>query len=476
MILLKTRPIAAGFLSVFWMSSPAFAQTLGLAEYMVQVRGQGQTYQAGELSAEGAKQRQHEADLVFAPMLDFNAESKKDLAPTITPSFQGTQTNSSMVSLGISKEFDIGLRARLSYDIVRADVRNAPVLPLPKYFLSRPRLELTQSLLKNFGGSEISARQKQAEASALAAHYGESFKLKQTVAEAEGNYWGLAVAREVVKIQEELLKRAETLHDWNKRRVGMSLADRADFLQSEAQLQLRRLELESARNEERSAAVAFNKSRRVDGFDVPERLAPMDADTLLQLAETQRSGKAREDLLAEEQKMIGLQAAQDLAIQANRPKLDVYGTYGFNGLKPAFGDSFSQALDPDFSTFSFGVRFQTPLSLGKVSDGIEGHRKERAAADISYQKTAYNQQQEWLDLNQKMKELKARLQLAVTIEKAQRVKADYEKERLKRGRSTTAQLIVFENDYSQSSLMKVRLQLELIRTYLQLRTFGAASS
>src|SRR5258707_247186 len=78
-------------------------------------------------------------------------------------------------------------------------------------------------------------------------------------------------------------------------------------------------------------------------------------------------------------------------------------------------------------------------------------------------------------LRSKLAELSRKLKLAQGIEKAQQKKANFEKERLTRGRSTTSQVILFENDYSQALIAKVRIQQDLLRTYSQMKTFQGSA-
>lgn len=455
--------------------SSSRAEDLSLDQYISQVRTQGQSVQASEMMSAGAKERFSEGSILMAPTLFLNAEATRDEAPTPVPAFQGVLTSKQSISFGISKMFDIGLSAKVGYDLLHQDTQGAPILALPNYYTARPRIELSQSLWKNFGGSEINAQRKMAESQALANHYQESYNAKLAVLEAESSYWALVFARETLEIQKSLTDRAERLYAWSKRRYDLSLADRSDFLQASALLELRKLELESAKSDERSARIAFNKARRVEGDQVPEKLSAPES-TFFEKAEISSRAPMRDDVLAAQQQTVATEASHDLAIQRNRPTLDLYGSYAMTGLQSQFSDAVSQGFDPDKATVTVGVRFSAPLAVGSLRSALGGRQKEKSAVELQFQKRAFTQEQEWIDLNRKLSDLRERYKLALAIEKTQKSKADYEKDRLNRGRSTTMQVIQFENDYSQAFLSKMRIQQEFLRTYSQLKLFGGPSS
>ena len=77
---------------------------------------------------------------------------------------------------------------------------------------------------------------------------------------------GLEVSRETLrhwmiraKLWRGRKRRAEKIHEWNARRAKLQLADNSDLLQAQAALELRRLELANAVNDEREAARVFKQ-------------------------------------------------------------------------------------------------------------------------------------------------------------------------------------------------------------------------
>jgi outer membrane protein TolC len=87
----------------------------------------------------------------------------------------------------------------------------------------------------------------------------------------------------------------------------------------------------------------------------------------------------------------------------------------------------------------------------------------------------FEQEQEWNDLNQKFHEAKKRLTLTRDIEIVQDKKLVREKARLHLGRTTTYQVLLFEQDYSTAQLARIRAQADILRILTQMKLFGGPS-
>ena len=59
------------------------------------------------------------------------------------------------------------------------------------------------------------------------------------------------------------------------------------------------------------------------------------------------------------------------------------------------------------------------------------------------------------------------------MEKLQKEKMLNEQDRLKRGRSTTYQTLVFEQDYAQAQALRIRVQTEILAYHNQLKLYGS---
>lgn len=234
----------------FIPTTSALAATLSLNDYLKQVVQTSPGVAASQELIQGTVESSLEKDLPSMPSLFFQGTHTVD-ERQFSSSFLGGRTKSDNYSLGVQEQFDFGLNARLSYGLFSNNTSNLPAFIYPPngtsiYTSAQTELDLTQSLWRNFLGKETRATEQVAEATSLASHYAEKFKLKQTLAAAETAYHTLAIASELVKLQRGLLDGSKRILDWNTRRVRNHLTDRIDELQSQADFQSRQLQLDTS--------------------------------------------------------------------------------------------------------------------------------------------------------------------------------------------------------------------------------------
>ncbi len=66
---------------------------------------------------------------------------------------------------------------------------------------------------------------------------------------------------------------------------------------------------------------------------------------------------------------------------------------------------------------------------------------------------------------------KNKLTLAYNLEEAQGEKLNFERDRHRRGRTTTFQVLQFEQDYATAQLGRLKQSFDLLQTHSQLKTF-----
>ncbi|MFM8314173.1 MAG: hypothetical protein ACKOA8_07800, partial [Deltaproteobacteria bacterium] len=284
--------------------------SFSLESYLTQVKQKHLGYQASQLVSQGAMERSGESSLLTSPSLFSNVSYLDDQKPTNNPAFLGNRTVFQNYTLGVAEQTRFGLGAKLSYNITRTELFgvNTAFVPLPKFYNVVPSLELSQSLWRNGLGSETRATVAVVEAQAKATSLAETMKSKVILAESEGAYWRLVVARELVSVAKNGVERAKKIQEWSKRRASLALADKSDALQAEAGLQGKQLELQIAIDEEREAIKKFNSLRGLDSESVEEKLESVSPEKLVELKPIERKGK-REDVLAADEARKAAQAA-----------------------------------------------------------------------------------------------------------------------------------------------------------------------
>lgn len=456
--------------------SLGFSAQLSLSDYLAQVQEKNQAVVANKLVSEGTSARAEEGRLIFRPSIFAQGQMMVDKKPVANPS-QGNRTDTEYVTAGLAQNFDFGLKGQLSYTLYHTQIYNASstFVPLADFNDGIAKLELSQSLWRNWSGRENKAQADLIDSQAKASKHLADFTVQTTLTNAESVYWSLSQTKKVIQVQKDNLARAQQLRSWNQRRINSGLAERSDFLQSESNLKLREYELNNAIQQQNMLARAFNSLRGIDSNSVPEDLEPVNSKNLKALTPPPKAEFRADTLAALEQQNLA-KANAALAIERNRPTFEVYGSYALNGRAAERNDAVSNSFKTDHTTSAIGLRFNTPLDFGTTSSAIDGYRKEQVAAEYNYQRKVFDQEREWNDLLTKFEDAKIKLELAEKISEAQRTKTLNERNRLSNGRTTTFQVLTFEVDNASADLLRIQSETDLLNIYAQLKIFSAGGA
>ena len=458
----------------------AASDTLTLNEYLKQVEGASPALQASSYNSEGALQSAVESELPLMPKFTVQANHLLDERQNTSSLFYGTRTISDTLVAGIEKQFSFGLNTKLSYTLMNNQTTGAsPQFYVPNgsniYNNAQTEIDLTQSLWRNFLGKENKATETRDEATLLMSHFNEKFNLKKMKAIAESTYYRLAVARESIVLQKDVLDRAKRILEWATRRVKNRIADRVDLLQAKTAYQQRNLDIQAGIDEERSAALAFNVVRNSSVPDVKERLNPISVQEILTLALPTKA-ETTDDVKAAEQNERMTSAISELSKQKALPDFSVFASAAYNGsnlyVSPAVGDSFST----QHPMYKIGVQFSFPLYFWETSEMRAGRVKHQLGAEAALVQKRLDNAQTWEDLSKKLNESKDRLKMADELVNAQKEKMEYEQQRLNLGRTTTYQVLTFEQDYSQALIQRLRIEQELLNLHSELKTYAVDAS
>jgi len=251
------------------------------------------------------------------------------------------------------------------------------------------------------------------------------------------------------------------------------LRDNADVLQAEALAKNRELDLLSARNEERAAARAFNTIRGVSNEEVKETLDEITSEMIAKL-QTPKRATVRDDVKAAQQNVRGTIAGATLASEKDLPTLDVFGSLSMNGQTNTIATQISDTLGNSFTNRpgqTLGIRLSMPIS-GVRSKVLEGWQKEHIAAEKTLDQKFFEQEQSWKDLVENLGDQRKQLDLASTLEQVQKAKLENERSRYKSGRTTTYQVLLFEQDFLYAELARIRNQAGVLNTIAQMKLFG----
>jgi outer membrane protein TolC len=454
-------------------ATPNLSRALSLSDYIAEVEAKNGSVSGSTKMSQGSKQAEGESNLLFLPRLFGEALYSDDRRQTANPNFQGRQTLSRQASLGVENNFRFGLSSRLYYSIQDNAIQGlSPIIFAGGSLVNVNtgfNLELTQPLYRNGFGSEARANAELLQASNEASIYGDAAKRKQALATAENAYTRLWAAREILGLQEDLLDRAEKIYSWAKNRAAKNLSDSSDALQAEATYQQRQVEIVAAQDEARSAMEFFNITR---GQAADEPVAALDTPLLPEAALAIQRSKASDQIKTQEASAKVIKANATLSKERAKPTVDLFARAGMNGVNTALTDAMSTSTTLQYPYYAAGIRFTMPLALGEASDVRAGRVKQELGADESINQLKRDEEQQFSDLKVKLSVARKRIELLDKLESIQRRKLAREKERLNLGRTTTYQVLLFDQDYAQARLLRTRTLSEAFQLYSQLKTLG----
>lgn len=467
-------PARKAIFAILFVPSMGFSASLSLKDYLKEVENQHQNITAAKIIVEATEERKDEAKLIFRPSIFAQAQTMVDKRPITNVTAQGNRTDNDYGIVGILQQFDFGLRGQLSYNLSHTKVYNASpqAFPNPEFRDGIAKLELTQSLWRNWGGKESRAQETIVDSSAKASKHTENYKIKNILANAESAYWVLAQSQKVVKVQGENLARARKLVSWNQRRSNTGLGDRSDFLQAQANLKLREFELTRTLQDQITVKRLFNSFRGANNDTVNDQLESVDLKGLLALTPPPRE-EFRDDVKAAQELTNIAKANSQLAIERNKPVLEVYGSRALNGRDIETTEAISKSFSNENPTTAIGVRFSAPLDFGTTSSAVSSYKKEQTAADLNYQRKFFDQEREWTDLTSRFEDAKNKVSLLEDVVNTQKTKLTNEINRLSNGRTTTFQVLNFENDFANSELARIQSETELLNVYSQMKIYNA---
>lgn len=447
--------------------------TLTLENYLNQVKKNNPSYSSAALNAQAAELSETQSDFEYATRLFSNAEYAKDNSPRQSSAFQGKSTNNTKLTVGIQKKTRHGLSASLSYNTQRTEIDGANPLFIKSdtAYTNDLKLELSQSLWKNGLGRGSLLTEGAQKAESKANVYQAQFGLKQLSAQAQKIYYDVALMNQVLNAQKQGVSRARAIYQYNRSRAAKYLMEKSDVLQAKAAYQLRQLELQSTKNQLEALVLQFNALRGLADVEISSRLrAPTSKQ--VQALRVPEAAPIRLDTQAAMLRRDAALKRKESSRETFKPDLEVYGQIKAGGLDKDFGEATSQSISSDHISSAVGVRFTYPLGSDVVSNLNASLSKQAEAARFEFKQSQLEERVAWNQLRTQLKAVQAQLKLSKTVERSQYQKLINEKKTRKRGRSTTYQVLLFEQDYIAAQVNTFRLMNQALNIYTQLSLFG----
>lgn len=452
------------------------ASALSLEDYLSQVKESSLGYKANYEQAEAANLKMREADLFFTPRLFANARTGYDGKEPFGSTITYDELKMQNYSLGVSQEFSFGLQASLAYAMDRTQVVGAtlPAGISDTFWDATPKLELTMPLWANGFGRSSRANEQVTRQQNLADHFGSAAQAHAYLVQAEAAYWGLVSAQEVVEVQGRALEQAKSILNYVTRKSRMNLGEHADILQAKALVESTTFQLQQAQNREKAARRAFNTYVNKPAETSVEKLQGINFATLQSISIPAHQPGDRLDVKAAQAQSLMAKSAAQLSQERNKPTLDLYGSYALNGRDDELNEALKEAGAAQRDTAFMGVRLNIPLNYGAAADAQAGALKAQKAAEYSYQYKRFTQEQDWTNLTQQLSEAKESLRLATNIVNAQKAKLENERVRQRQGRTTTYQVLLFEQEFSQSEVNRIQAASQILGLQAQIKLYQAS--
>ncbi len=448
------------FLIFIFLSQFARAQSLSLEDYKKQVLEKDPETQAVLERKNGFGLTQNSASLVTGVNLFANTVYTDDQRPTTNPSFQGLKTKVNSYTLGLQQQTRLGFKWALSQNLNRTEISGASsnFLPLSTYYDSFPKLELTMPLWRNFLGNETSGEVDQLRFQAQAEVQRAEMAWVQRQNEIEEAFYKVLSQQEFFEIQKDSLSRSEKILNWTDGRVRRNLVDASDLYQAQAAVASRKIDLIKAENQLREVSRVLNSLRGFAGEIVSEKLVGPEID-LMKLKIARSAFKIQKDTLAQKNINQSAEAAYRAQKEKNKPSLDLT-------LQAFTQGRDAQSLEAQDKTFKkqdylyVGLNFVLPLDQVTASHARSGYALLEKSQKLKEQARMRDEKTTWEETVDQAEALSKQISLLRELEVLQKKKADAERDRLSRGRSTTFQVLNFEQDYSMIRSQRIQIEFQ----------------
>lgn len=443
---------------------PLHSYALSLSEYLEQVEMKNAEATSYKKTIEASELKSAEANLIFRPQFFSEIQLASEGKQPVPPSMSYDKIESQNYQAGLAQQFNFGLKTRLYYELTHTNFINSslPSSIRSNDYSSTPTLELSLPLWANGLGRTARSQEAIIIKSSLIDVYTAKAKLAALNVNAENSYWALVSTRDILRIQKKALEQAESILGYVKNQSFKRLGDKGSVLQASALVASRQLELRKAEMAEQLALKQLNDFRGGEA-DAPSVLDEIPYSKLSASSLPKILPFDRYDLLAEK---IAVEVASENAVlseEKNKPSFDVYGVYAFNGQSDSVSDANSRLAGGEKGTRSIGLKLNIPLDLSSASKARLGARTAAESQKYALTQKVISQDKDWNILFDQCEFLKNMYSLAEKLLQAQSEKLIYEKGQLKQGRTTTYQVLLFEQDSLSAELNRIQIAKELLQ-------------
>lgn len=472
---------AITLIAVLVLSQVGLAQVssaMTLQEFLKKTTTQNSYIQSQNLEQEASRLRASEGTLLTSLNFFTSGNYTSNKKESQNPTFEGTARIGSQVQAGLEQQSSFGINHKLYYalDNQKLEGVDPTFFPNPAVSFSSFNYEFTLPVWRNgFGRStrdQVGVISEQNKSESLAAQ----FKIKQERASAISVYWRLKSAQELFTLSKELLASNTNFLKWTKNRFQDRLSENIDLKQAEAAVALREYELDQAQTELIEAQQAFNEMLEVPVDSVVPELEPLpDVASWKPRSETARD-LSREDIESLEALLDVQKAQARMASESSKPQLDFTGHLATNGLDRSASGSFDKSLTTNNPYYAVGLKLSIPLDRGSVGDVQKSAKIKASSTETQLARKKFEVKSELEKLERNFSQAIKMYTAAQAVEKAQFAKYQMENTRRRSGRTTTFQLLSFQQEYQAAKQARIRAVNIILQINAQFTLFTSGSS
>ncbi|MEW6516524.1 MAG: TolC family protein [candidate division FCPU426 bacterium] len=469
--------LCLGLLGAGWFCPPLQAETLNLDAYVQRVEQNNPALAATGRACAAMAGKIKEAHAVYSPLL--NAAYRLDLDRSglnLESPIQANEIQSHAWNISLSERFATGTLISAGY----ADTSLTLDLPAPypidaTTLLSRftaydlkPYIRLEQSLLQELVGGMTEAGIRKSELAAESGQYQQLLNRQRILLDARAAYLRLSLCRDIVNFRQEALVRAEDILKWNEKKLQLDLVDPGDLLQARAQHRQSALELLNALDDEKSACRDFNRFCNLDSETVAEEVQslPELLSRDLNLESLSRTGH-RADVLSARAVLAGSEAAVRESRWRLSPELTAFGLASWHGLHTDRAEAFNQVIGAEKPAYAVGAELTLPLDFSLQAATVRGYEQEQEASAAQLRDAEIAAETDWNKLCEQWVHAKAKLEAAREVRDLQARRVELERSKIRRGKTTTWQVVMAENDLDLATMSLHHVMFEALMTLFQ---------
>jgi len=378
--------------------------------------------------------------------------------------------------IGLSQNSEFGLKTNFYYSLNNVRYQNLnfntsnPLAESNSQAI--PVLELSMPIWQNRFGSSTRASRDAALFENLAQKYSANALTRQEMVDAQKSYWALVSARNSLQIQIRALNAAQKILDYVAKKERMNLGETSDVLQAKANFENRKLAVLQAQNVLKITARNFNKKRNLVSDEVTEKLAEFDIIALQANQIKEQRPDDRLDIKSQKALTESAVAYSKIEEESNKPNVNIYGSYALNQVDKNRVQAINASFQNNAPSAKIGVELSMPLNFGLTSDVRDGFRGKALAEKSNYREKLQQQEVDWQNLVQNLHNYQQNLQMAIAIEKVQKLKLENERKLLRQGRTSTYQILVFEQEFANAQLNTQQIAQKLCEIFADKKLYG----